>query len=234
MTTKTIPTPDEIWGILREVSANQKEFRTNQKEFRTNQKEIQAGQREFRTNQKEIQAGQREFRTNQKEIQAIQRENALQAALQKKETDRRLKELDELFNGQWGKLMEALVKGDLVKLLNSRGIEVTKTAREHECLWNGKEYEYDIIAVNGDEVVVVEVKTTLKMKDLDRFMEKLKMFKKVFREYQDRTVYGAVAYLKANEGTQRNAEKKGMFVIRATGSSASIINAKNFKPKAFV
>ena len=28
-----------------------------------------------------------------------------------------LRKLDELFNGQWGKLMESLVEGDLVKLL---------------------------------------------------------------------------------------------------------------------
>ena len=44
------------------------------------------------------------------------------------ETDRRLRKLDELFNGQWGKLMEALVEGDLIELLNQRGIQVGNTA----------------------------------------------------------------------------------------------------------
>ena len=29
--------------------------------------------------------------------------------------------LEELFNGQWGKLMESLVEGDLVGLLQQRG-----------------------------------------------------------------------------------------------------------------
>ena len=43
------------------------------------------------------------------------------------ETDLRLRKLDELFNGQWGKLMESLVAGDLVKLLNQRGIAVDHT-----------------------------------------------------------------------------------------------------------
>ena len=35
----------------------------------------------------------------------------------RKETDRRLRKLNELFSGQWGKLMEALVEGDLSTLL---------------------------------------------------------------------------------------------------------------------
>ena len=47
---------------------------------------------------------------------------------QMQETDRRLRKLDDLFNGQWGKLMEALVEGDLVELLNQRGIRVEHTA----------------------------------------------------------------------------------------------------------
>ena len=37
-----------------------------------------------------------------------------------RKTDRRLRKLDELFNGQWGKLIEALVTGDL----NRRDIAV--------------------------------------------------------------------------------------------------------------
>ena len=64
-------TPQEIWNLLREVSASQKE-----------------------------------------------------TDRQMRETDRRLRKTEELFNSQWGKLMEALVEGDLVKLLRQRGIEV--------------------------------------------------------------------------------------------------------------
>jgi len=40
-----------------------------------------------------------------------------------RKADRRFRGLDELFNGQWGKLMEALVEGDLIDLLQARGIE---------------------------------------------------------------------------------------------------------------
>ena len=38
--------------------------------------------------------------------------------------------LGELFNGQWGKLMESLVEGDLVGLLQQRGIAVHHTVNQ--------------------------------------------------------------------------------------------------------
>ena len=147
--------------------------------------------------------------------------------------EKRTRELNELFTGPWGKLIESLVKGDLVRLLNERNIQVMGLAQENFRRRNGEEYEVDIIAVNGREVVVVEVKTTLKNQHLDHFIEKLGMFKDIFPEYKDKVIYGAIAYLKANEGSHNKAEKEGLFVIRATGNSATLANKKKFSPKVF-
>ncbi len=152
---------------------------------------------------------------------------------EKRETDRRIKYLDELFTGQWGKLMESLVKGDLVRLLNEKNIEVTTLAKETETVFKDEPYQFDIIAINGHEVVVVEVKTTLRLQNVKDFIDKLGVFKKVFPYYAGKKVYGAIAYLKANEGTDIYSEKQGLFVIKATGNSASITNKKSFKPKVF-
>ena len=81
------------------------------------------------------------------------------------ETDLRLRKLDELFNGQWGKLMESLVEGDLVRLLNQRSIAVDHTITNAKKNYGERRWKFDILAVNGEEVVVVEVKTTLKVDD---------------------------------------------------------------------
>ena len=83
-----------------------------------------------------------------------------ETAEQMKDTDRRLKKAEGLFTSQWGKLMESLVDGDLVPLLNERGID------------------------------------------------------------SDASV---TAY----------AERQGLFVIRAPGSSASIVNPPDFEPRVF-
>ena len=148
------------------------------------------------------------------------------------EADRRFRGLDELFNGQWGKLMEALVEGDLIELLKERGIEVehTLTNVRHR---GERSWEFDIIAVNGAEVVVVEVKTTLKVRQVDRFVGLMQEFTDLMPRYRGSTVYAAVAYLKADEGSDSYAARQGLYVIRATGSSASITNPQDFRPRAF-
>ena len=156
------------------------------------------------------------------------RESQMETDRQMKETDNRLNKLNDLFTGQWGKLIETLVEGDLIKLLKEKNIKVERT---HQNI-KGK-FEIDILAVNGEEIVVVEVKTTLRLKDVNYFIEKLEKFKTAFPEYKNKKIYGAVAYLKSNEGSDKNSEKKGLFVIRATGGSASISNAPNFNPRKF-
>jgi len=178
---------------------------------------------------KAVGQSQKELSEAQKELSEAQKETDRQL----KETGKQIEKVNGHFDDHWGKLMEALVKGDILKLLQERGIKVDGISKENRKTWNGKEYEFDIIAVNGDEVVVTEVKTTLTVKKIDKFLEKLKVFKKVFSDHKNRTIYGAVAYLRVHESSDKDAESKGLFVIRATGSSASIINDKNFKPKVF-
>ena len=150
-----------------------------------------------------------------------------------KETSKGLKEAKGLFETQWGKLMESLVEGDLVKILNKRGIAVKSTYMNVKSKFEEDQYEYDIVAGNGDEKVVVEVKTTLKVKHVKRFLENIKKFRSRLSVSKNKTIYGAVAYLRSEEKANTFAENQGLFVVRATGDSASIINAKDFKPKAF-
>ena len=150
-----------------------------------------------------------------------------------RETDKEIKTLAKLFTSQWGKLVESLVEGDLVNRLNERGIFVNDTTTRRKGKHEGKDYEFDIIATNGTEVVVVEVKTTLRPKDVEKFLEKLGKVRIYLAEYADKKIYGAVAYLRADSGSERQAEKQGLYVIRATGNSSSIINSSSFQAKVF-
>lgn len=161
--------------------------------------------------------------------------------LQMQETDRRLRQtdvrlntLDELFNGQWGKLMEALVEGDLLDLLQLRGVDVEQISSRLKSRNGAPRWEIDLLAANGEEVVAVEVKTTLKVAQVASFVEKLKTFAvQAPTLYRGKRVYGAVAFLRADESSDVYAERQGLFVIRATGSSASIVNARDFRPRTF-
>lgn len=147
------------------------------------------------------------------------------------ETDKKLNQLERLFASQWGKLVESLVEGDIITILNQRGIEVTDTIKRRKGRRDGVDYEFDIIAINGSEIVIVEVKTTLRPEDILNFLKKLNQVKNWMPEYAEKRIYGAVAFISEDAGTAAMAEKKGLFVIRATGDSASIVNMNDFTPK---
>ena len=98
---------------------------------------------------------------------------------------------------------------------------------------NGRHYEFDILAVNGEQVVVVEVKTTLRPEDVTYFLEKLADYTTWAPEHKGKQILGAVAYLKADSTVAMYAERQGLYVIRATGSSAAITNQADFPPGYF-
>nr|VFJ64945.1 MAG: Uncharacterised protein family UPF0102 [Candidatus Kentron sp. FW] len=157
-----------------------------------------------------------------------------------KETDRQIKELSreireakELFTTRWGRLMESLVEGRLVELLNQRGIPVYDTTPRVKGNRHGRSYEFDIVAHNGDKIVIVEVKTTLRPDDVSEFVQKLRDAKTLMPRYRDNIIHGAMAWLQANAGADRMAINQKLFSIRAVGDSAYIINQPDFRPKAF-
>ncbi len=120
-----------------------------------------------------------------------------------------------------------------MRILRERGIEVEQTARRVKGSHKGQNYEFDIIARNGAEMVAVEVKTMLKPKHIQKFLDKMDSFKTWVEEYAPHTVYGAVAFLQADAGAEQMAESKGLFVIRATEDSAAVVNQADFVPRAF-
>ena len=212
-------TPEEIWNILRKAAEIRNE--TDQMLQRLGQET----DRRTQENDRRMQETDRRTQENDRQMQETDR--------QMQETDLRLRKRDELFNGQWGKLMESLVEGDLVKLLQQRGIAVGHTMTNAKKDYGERRWEFDILAVNGEEVVVVEVKTTLKVDDVDYFVERLQDFPELMPEFADRLIYGALAYLKTDGSVTVHAGRQGLYVIRATGSSASITNAEGFAPRAF-
>jgi len=95
--------------------------------------------------------------------------------------------------------------------------------------------EYDIVAVNGDAVVVIEVKNKLQKRMVDTFVDKkLPKFKEIFPEYRDRRLFGGMGALVVKDDVGRYAEKAGLYVLTQTSEGgAGLINRKNFRAKEF-
>ena len=183
--------------------------------------------------QREFQEGMKELREGQRKTKAFVESVAKAAEANYKS----IKEASGNFDNKWGEFMESLVQGDLVRLFQKQGIQVEHiypnliASRPDK----SRKWEYDLVAVNGCEIIVIEVKTTLKTDGLDRFLNKLSDFKSVFPIYKDKIIYGAVAYLGHKEGVPEKAQASGLFTVEALGATevAILTNPKDFKPKAF-
>jgi len=151
-----------------------------------------------------------------------------------KETDKKVKELAGLFTGQWGKLIEALVKPSALKLFQERGVKITVTYQRVESFREGKQKEIDLLLTNDREAVVVEVKTTLRVADVREFLADLSEFSFFFPRYRGVKIYGAVAGLRVEEEADKFAYRQGLFVLSGSGEGlVRILNDAEFRPKNF-
>jgi hypothetical protein len=210
------PDFDSVWLFLQESS---REFDRRMLESKERFEKI------FREHEKFFQEHEKISQEHEKYLKELDRKHEIS----EKKAKNRFDKLEELFTGQWGKLVESLVEGKVVKLLKDKGIDVVNTYSRIRNETNN--IEIDILAANGNDVVIIEVKTTLNIKKVKEFISKLKEFKKYFPKFADNQVMGAVAYLRSTEGAEEFSKKSGLWVIRATGDSASIVNPTDFKPR---
>lgn len=197
---------------------------------------IVASLREANKQTQEITKLMKETALRQKETDRLIKENAEQL----KETDRQLnltsQRVDKLYQtvsqhysmytSNWGKLIEALAKPACLELFKEQNIGITQVyqeARKGE-FPNGS-MEVDVILCNTTVAVVVEVKTTCKVKDVDYFLEQMNHFKEAFHPFAQYTVYPAVAAIKYDEDSDKYAFRQGLFVLQSTGKDLFTLKA---------
>jgi hypothetical protein len=95
--------------------------------------------------------------------------------------------------------------------------------------------EYDIVAANGDTVLVIEVKNKLQKRMIDNFLSKrLPKFKQAFPQYRDYRLFGGIGALVIKDEVGRYAQKSGLYVLtQASDGGATLANRKNFHARDF-
>lgn len=151
-----------------------------------------------------------------------------------KETNAQLRRLEGLFGNQWGRLIEALVQPSVLKLFRNRGHDVHRLHQRSKAQRNGSSMEIDIILEDGNEVVPIEVKSTLTVEAVNEFLAELGEFIDYFPVYKSYRVYGAVAGLDVPQDVERYALRRGLFVLRVSGNEmVELVNDEKFVPRDF-
>ena len=231
---------------LREVTEAQKETEAAQKEVAEAQKKTEESLREVAEEQKKTEAAQQKTEAAQQKTEALTQETRvflkdLGKKIDKVNSDlgKRIDKVNGNLTHKWGKFVENLVYGDLLNLLAPWDIEVDRVQPRFVYTKFGENPggEFDLVAVNSKELVVIEVKSTLDKSDIHRFIEKLQAFSKTPpTEHKGKTIYGGVAYLEVIKHADKLAYEKGLFVIKAPGGEckiSTITNEKGFKPTEF-
>ena len=202
--------------------------------------------RELAVENKKTEAAIKELVAEGKKTEAAQQKT--EAALQDfkeyvEEQGKKLSLSVDHINWRWGYFMENLAEKDLLALLCDRGIRVDKILSHFLAMdedGHSRKAEYDVVAHNGEEIVVVEIKTTLFGKDIDAFLAKLGQFRDYFPRWKDHRIYGAMVYMgEAREEigvAVPHAMDKGLLLIRCPegeGGMAKIVNPAEFTPKLF-
>ena len=152
--------------------------------------------------------------------------------------DRTIKKLDDI-GRQLGEL--GLVQGEVAEDLFYRNVKSVFTKRKmtfrnvRRNLKKKGMAEYDIVAVDGEQVLVIEVKNRLDKRMVDRFVEqKLPKFMEAFPEYRSYRVIGGMGALVVKDEVGRYAERSGLYVLTQTDEGgAAILNREGFKAREF-
>ena len=148
------------------------------------------------------------------------------------ESNRTLEEMKRSVNAlttRWGRFVEELVEPAVLYLFQERGIDIKEVHPRMRTKRQGFAMEIDILAIDDTDLVLVECKSRLSKDDVNDFIEKLERFKLSFPHYNNYQAYGAVAGIEINDGVDRYAYQRGLFVIRPSGDTVKIVNDEQFK-----
>lgn len=228
----------DIYQLFR-TSAEEFDRRLRESDRRIEQAKLESDRRiEQAKLESERRAEQAKLENEQyrAETARILAEAKLESEHRTAENERTIAELKRLVNSlttRWGRFVEELVQPAVLRLFQEKGIDIKEIYPRARVKRQGIGMEIDILAVDDTDVVLVECKSRLSKDDVDEFLEKLTRFKIAFPHYKNYQAYGAVAGIEIDEGIDRYAYNKGLFVIKPSGDTVEIINDENFRPRTW-
>jgi hypothetical protein len=134
-----------------------------------------------------------------------------------------------------GRFAEKRIRPRIIDLFKEKGIILDQLHHRVVIEENGVFLmELDLLLVNSIYAVVVEVKHTLRMNDIDEHIDRLnKLQAKPKRLLKDITMFGAVAGMIVSPEVEHYAIKKGLYVAKPNGNNIEIRNKPDFKAQTW-
>ena len=179
--------------------------------IRENNEQMRKSREEF---DQRIRENNEQMRKSREEFDQRIRENNEQIRKSREEFNKSMAEVNRNLGGignTQGEIAEDLFRRNAHAALNNYGIHIDQV---HHNLRSTGRREYDIVAVNAEQAVVIEIKTKLKARDVEKFLQtQLPQFKSAFPEFRDYAVYGGMGALVISKEQELELCGLGLFVF---------------------
>jgi RecB family endonuclease NucS len=196
-------TSEDVWRLLAELTAAQKETDKQLKEVSQQQKETEL---------------------LLKEVSQQQKENAQQ----QKETDKQLKELGKQIGGlgaKFGSFTEGLALPSMEVI--SPSVRVSKEGQHLEI----DVLAYSNGELNT--AYIVEVKSHARQEDITQLKSILQRFRRFFPEHKDKKLYGILAAVDLSPELREKILQEGLYVARIHDQVFELDIPDNFQPQTY-
>lgn len=150
-------------------------------------------------------------------------------AASKEETDRALRELARQVGGlsnKFGSFTEGLAYRSCKRILREQfGMEQTAHEVEVERA-DGQHEEYDMIgSANGsrNEVILVEIKSHLRERDLEQVIEKLRRLPEFLPQYLGMRIHGLIAAVYLPKDMEARVAQAGLYLAAGADENFSLV-----------
>lgn len=184
----------------------------------------------------ELERKEREARWEQEHAEFKEQMEKADARLDKisADTNKAIKDMKNVFTTQWGRLVEALCKPAAFSLFKSEGIEVDRIYEGvHKIKDNGQDVmEIDVALCDTTVAVIVEVKSRCGHREIDYFLSQMEHCKEWYPDFADKELRVAVAAIQYDDGAEKYALGKGLYVLKLSGEDTFTMSAPA-KPTVF-
>ncbi|CAN2045550.1 DUF3782 domain-containing protein [Candidatus Magnetomoraceae bacterium gMMP-1] len=214
----------------RQLKETDRQLKETDRQLKETDKQWKETDRMLTKSFQELSLSQKELTLSQKEL-----------SLSQKETDKQLKESDRVLTKKFEKVSEIVGNignnnGDVAEDFFFNGLsenpelgELKFDVIDRNVTRRTKrlEGEFDIVLTNSHTLVIIEVKYKLHPNDVDNVLnKKLPNFKKLFPQYKDFKMYGAVAAFSIPNESKHKAKEYGFFILTQSGNNIKILNDK--------
>ncbi|MDY6992806.1 MAG: hypothetical protein SVR94_09420 [Pseudomonadota bacterium] len=225
--------------VHREIQADNERSQREIESFReTVHQEIQEykerSHQEMQAFQTEMRAYREQSHQEMQAFQAEMRQFEARAEAEWKKMNRKWGELSRTL----GRMAEDLVAPSVPRLLHTfipcLEEQVVFSAVQVKKQFNGRQAEFDVVAVCGDYVLINETKNKLRPEDIKNFAEEvLPTARNFFPEYASKKFIGAIASLYVDAGQVQDGENRGLIVLGFGEEVMDVLNSAGFVPKIF-